>query len=359
MGQEVVSKGMSACSHGGVYSVNPNLVKVDCSSSINPLGTPKRAIAAVKKNVASLAPMYPDPECRELKKSLSHYLRVDPQWISVGNGAIEIIYWFAQAFAKNRVVIPAPTFCEYELASHKAGAKVTLVALNAFEIDADQIIEKARGADAVFLCNPNNPTGMIATREIRKIIESVESSTKILLDECFIELTDEPNTNSMISMIEKFENLVILRSLTKSFGLAGLRVGYSVCTPSLLDKLSINKIPWNVNGLAQTAGIAALADKKHLPKARAIVKKERKFLYDNIRRLKLFSPIMSSANYFLVDLHGRNSTQFRDTLLKKRGVLVRDCSTFTGMGTRYVRVAVKAHRENLQLLKALEAFDRG
>jgi threonine-phosphate decarboxylase len=358
MGQEVVSKGTSACSHGGVYSVNPNLVKVDCSSSINPLGTPKRAITAVKKNVASLAPMYPDPECRELKKSLSHYLRVDPQWISVGNGAMEIIYWFAQAFAKNRVVIPAPTFCEYELASHKAGAEVTFVALHNFEIDADQIIEKARGADAVFLCNPNNPTGKIATSEIRKIIESVDSSTKILLDECFIELTDEPNTNSMISTIKKFDHLVILRSLTKSFGLAGLRVGYSICNPSLLDKLSISKIPWNVNGLAQIAGVAALADKKHLSKARAIVKKERKFLQESIGKLKSFSVLHSDANYFLVDLQGRNSIQFRDSLLKKTGVLVRDCSTFTGMGSRYVRVAVKAHRENLQLLKALEAFDR-
>ena len=359
MGQKVVSKGTSACSHGGVYSVAPSLVKVDSSSSINPLGTPKRAIAAVQKNVASLAPMYPDPESRELKKSLSHYVHVDPQWISVGNGAMEIIYWFAQAFAGNRVVVPVPTFCEYELASHKAGAEVTFVLLNAFEIDADQIIERARGANAIFLCNPNNPTGMISTGEIRKIIESVGSSTKILLDECFIELTDEPNANSMISMIEKFDNLVILRSLTKSFGLAGLRVGYSVCNPSLLDKLTTNKIPWNVNGLAQTAGIAALADKKHLPKARAIVKKERKFLYDNIRRLESFWPLMSSANYFLVDLQGRNSTQFRDALLKKTGVLVRDCSTFTGMGSQYVRVAVKEHRENLQLLKALEAFDRG
>ena len=359
MGQEVVSKGTSACSHGGVYSVDPSLVKVDSSSSINPLGTPKRAIAAVQKNVSSLAPMYPDPESRELKKSLSHYVHVDPQWISVGNGAMEIIYWFAQAFAENRVVVPVPTFCEYELASHKAGAEVTFVLLNAFEIDADQVIEKARGANAVFLCNPNNPTGMISTREIRKIIESVSSSTKILLDECFIELTDEPNANSMISMIEKFDNLVILRSLTKSFGLAGLRVGYSVCNPSLLEKLTTNKIPWNVNGLAQTAGIAALADKKHLPKARAIVKKERKFLYDNIRRLESFWPLMSSANYFLVDLQGRNSTQFRDALLKKTGVLVRDCSTFTGMGSQYVRVAVKEHRENLRLLKALEAFDRG
>src|SRR5881628_4197933 len=277
MGQEVVSKGMSACSHGGVYSVNPNLVKVDCSSSINPLGTPKRAIAAVKKNVASLAPMYPDPECRELKKRLSHYLRVDPQWINVGNGAIEIIYWFAQAFAKNRVVIPAPTFCEYELASHKAGAKVTLVALNAFEIDADQIIEKARGADAVFLCNPNNPTGMIATREIRKIIESVGSSTKILLDECFIELTDEPNTNSMMSMIEKFENLVILRSLTKSFGLAGLRVGYSVCTPSLLESCPSIKLLGMLTALRKLRGLPRLQTKSIYRKLEQLSKKNASF----------------------------------------------------------------------------------
>ncbi|HEY3094264.1 MAG TPA: histidinol-phosphate transaminase [Nitrososphaera sp.] len=357
MEQEVVSKGMSACSHGGVYSVNPKLVRVDCSSSINPLGTPTKAIAVIQKNAKSLAPMYPDPECRELKKSLSRYLGVNPEWISVGNGAMEIIYWFAQAFAKGRVVIPAPTFCEYELASHKAGAEVVLVPLRNFELDADQMIEKARGAGAVFICNPNNPTGMLATKEIRKVIKGVGSSTKVLLDECFIELVDDPDANSMMSMIKEFDSLVILRSLTKSFGLAGLRVGYNVCNPSLAGNLSANKIPWNVNGLAQAAGVAALADKKHLTRARAIVKKERKFLYDNIGRLKSFWPLKSDANYFLVDLHGRNSTQFRDALLKKTGVLVRDCSTFTGMGSQYIRVAVKTHRENRRLLKALEAFD--
>jgi threonine-phosphate decarboxylase len=357
MGQEVVSKGTSACSHGGVYSVNPRLVRVDCSSSINPLGTPRKAIAAIQKDAKSLAPMYPDPECMELKKSLSRYLRVDPEWISIGNGAIEIIYWFAHAFAKGRVVIPAPTFCEYELASHKAGAKVTFVPLRNFELDVDEIIEKARGASAVFLCNPNNPTGMLATKEIRRIVESIDSSTKILLDECFIELVDDPDANSIVSAIEEFDNLVILRSLTKSFGLAGLRVGYSVCNPALVEKISTNRIPWNVNGLAQAAGIAALADKKHLPRARAIVKKERKFLHDNISKLKSFKPLKSDANYFLVHLQGRNSTQFRDALLKKTGVLVRDCSTFTGMGSQYVRAAIKSHREDLQLLKALEGFD--
>jgi threonine-phosphate decarboxylase len=361
MGEEVViSKGMrGACSHGGIYSVNPRLVRLDFSSSINPLGAPKKATAAVKMNANSLAQNYPDPECRELKKSLTRYLGIDPEWICVGNGAIEIIYWFVQAtFVKGRVVIPAPTFCEYELASQKAGAEVTFVPLHDLELEADQVIEKARGADAVFLCNPNNPTGLLATKQIMKIIENVDSSTRILLDECFIEFVDNPNANSMIEQTSEFDNLVILRSLTKSFGLAGLRVGYCVCNPSLAKKLSSNKIPWNVNGLAQAAGVAALLERRrYLSKARALIKKERKFLHDNVSKLKSFRPLRSDSNYFLIYLQDRNSTQFRNRLLKKTGVLVRDCSTFTGMGTQYIRLAVKMHRENMLLLKALEAFD--
>ena len=361
MGEEVIiGKGMRSCSHGGVYSVNPHLVRLDYSSSINPLGTPRKAIAAIKMNADSLACNYPDPECRQLKKSLSRYLGIGEEWISVGNGAIEVIYWFVQAtFVKGRVVIPAPTFCEYELASQKAGAEVTFVPLHNLELDAYEVIEKARGADAIFLCNPNNPTGILATKQIMKIIKSVDSSTRILLDECFIELADNPNANTMIERISEFDNLVILRSLTKSFGLAGLRVGYGVCNPTLAKKLSANKIPWNVNGIAQVAGVAALLERRrYLSKARALIKRERKFLHDNIDKLKSFHPLRSDSNYFLVHLQGRrNSTQFRDKLLKKTGVLVRDCSTFTGMGTQYIRLAVKMHRENMLLLKALEDFD--
>jgi threonine-phosphate decarboxylase len=359
MGREsITSKGMSACSHGGVYSVNPKLVRIDCSSSINPLGTPHRAIVAIRMNINSLAQKYPDPECRELKKGLSRYLRIDPEWISVGNGAIEVIYWFAQAASrKGHVVIPAPTFCEYEIASQRVGAKVTFVPLHNFELEADQVIEKARGADAIFLCNPNNPTGILGTKQIIRIIENVDSSTRILVDECFIELTDNLSANTIIRRISEFDNLVVLRSLTKSFGLAGLRVGYSVCNRAFAKKLSVNKIPWNVNALAQVAGTAALTDRRYISKARALVKKERKFLHDNIGKLSSFSPLRSDSNYFLVYLHGRNSTQFRDAILKKTGILVRDCSTFTSMGSQYIRLAVRTHRENMLLLKALEAFD--
>ena len=259
---------------------------------------------------------------------------------------------YRPAFVKRRVVIPAPTFCEYELASQKAGAEVTFIPLHNFELDANQIIEKARGADAVFLCNPNNPTGILATKQIMKIIENVDSSTRILLDECFIELADNADVNTMMERISEFDNLVILRSLTKSFGLAGLRVGYGVCNPTFAKKLSANKIPWNVNGLAQIAGVYALPDKRYLSKARALVKKERKFLHDNIRKLKSFRPLRSDSNYFLVHLTGRNSTQFRDRLLRKTGVLVRDCSTFTGMGTQFIRLSVKMHKENMRTVKS-------
>lgn len=360
MGEEVTrSKTMGACSHGGIYSVNPRLVRLDYSSSINPLGTPKKAIAAVKMSANSLVQTYPDPECRELKKSLSRYLGIDSEWFTLGNGAIEIIYWFAHTTTsvRGRVVIPTPTFCEYEVASQKVGAEVTLVPLNNFDLDTDKIIEKARGANAVFLCNPNNPTGMLATKQIMKIIENIDNSTKILLDECFIELADNPEANTMIDQISEFDNLVILRSLTKSFGLAGLRVGYSVCNPTLAKRLSTNKIPWNVNSLAQVAGVAALRERRCLSKARALIKKERRFLHDNIEKLESFHPIRSDSNFFLVHLQGRNSTQFRDRLLKKSGVLVRDCSTFTGMGAQYIRIAIKKHSENVLLLKALEAFD--
>ncbi|HEX9677206.1 histidinol-phosphate transaminase [Nitrososphaera sp.] len=349
----------SACSHGGIYSVDHRLVRVDCSSSVNPLGAPKKAITVIKNGASSLAPLYPDPECRDLKKSLARHLETDISRITVGNGAVEIIHWFAQAFAKRRVVIPAPTFCEYELASQRAGAHVMFVPLAPdFSLGASTVIDAAKGADAVFLCNPNNPTGLLATGEIKKIIKNADSSTRILLDECFIELADG-TTDTLVKMAPDHDNLVVLRSLTKSHGLAGLRLGYSVSSPEVTEKLSAFRVPWNVNGLAQAAGVAAISDRAHLTKTVRFVKKEKTFLYNKIKKMRSFAPLASDANYFLVKLNGRNSTEFRDALLIKSGVLVRDCSTFTGMGSQHVRIAVKTHRENLILQKALERMDDG
>jgi threonine-phosphate decarboxylase len=352
----------NACSHGGVHSVNPNLVKIDFSSNVNPLGISKKVIHSLQKNAGLISSTYPDTECKDLRKKLCDYLGkdLDPEWITVGNGATEIIHNFARTFVRNKVVIPAPTFCEYELASKRVGANILFAPLKDLTLDTKDIIEKAKNSDAVFLCNPNNPTGLLSTKSIKKIIERIDSSTKILIDECFIELVDDDNAQyDIIDKIKEFDNLVILRSLTKSFGLAGLRVGYSICNPRLTRQLSANKIPWNVNGMAQIAGIVALQDLMHVRKAKEIIKKERRCMHGDItRKTNSFIPCKSDVNYFLIHVK-ENSVRIRDSILIKSGILVRDCSTFTGMEkAEYIRVAVKTHKENLLLIEALESIDR-
>jgi len=349
----------SACFHGGKYSVDPNLVKIDFSSSINPLGISKYVLRTIKKDLGSLASSYPDPECRDLKKNLSDYLNIHPEFINVGNGATEIIHNFARMFARKKVVIPSPSFCEYELASRRMGASIVFVPLHKLNLDADQIIEKASGSDAIFLCNPNNPTGLLYKKLLR-IIEHIDNSTKILVDECFIEFVDESDRHTMIRNIGKFDNLIILRSLTKSFGLAGLRLGYSVSNSKLAQKLAAGRISWNVNGIAQRAGCAALTDLEHLKKARTIVEEERDFMYVNIRKKTQFLvPAKSDANYFLIRIKNNkySSTEIRDSLLSQSGVLVRDCSTFSRMGSNYIRVGIKNRVENLILLDALGSIE--
>ena len=273
----------NSCIHGGIYSVNPSLVKLDFSSSVNPLGISKVVLKSIHKNIDSLSSVYPDPDCRELKIGILEYLRKDlnSEWINVGNGAIEIIHNFARAFVRNKVVIPAPTFCEYELASKLLNAQITFVPLQNLNIEADSIIEKAKDSDAIYLCNPNNPTGLLSSNSIKKILEYVKYPTIILLDESFIELV--PNggkCDSLVEKIEEFDNLVIIRSLTKSFGLAGLRVGYGICNPKLGKKLSSYQIPWHVNGIAQKADYLCSKRLESFDKSQNINRKRKK-IYAN------------------------------------------------------------------------------
>jgi len=350
------------CSHGGIYSVdNPRSVKSDFSSNINPLGISKKVIEAIQKNVCTVSSLYPDPRCTDLKKHLLNYLGIDLtlECISVGNGATEIIHNFARAFVNDRVIIPCPTFCEYEVASQRMRAQILFAPLKNFRVDAELVIERAKKKDAVFLCNPNNPTGLLSTYEIKKIVEGIEPPTKVLIDESFIEFVDPTHSqSSMVDKVKEFDNLVVLRSMTKSFGLAGLRLGYSISNPKLAEQLFANTIHWNVNGIAQIAGIAALKDVKHLAKGRAIIKKEREYMYSYMKKnLHSFKPIRSDANYFLIHLQNKDSLQARDSMLLRNGVLVRDCSNFRGMGREYIRVAVRKHRENLLLLDAMELVD--
>jgi len=351
-----------SCSHGGVYTVSPRLVRVDFSSNINPIGISRNVLNILRKNLTKLSSIYPDNENTILKKKIIDYLdgKVSYESLNIGNGATELIYNFVRAFVRNQVVIPYPTFCEYELASRKMGAKIKHVSLKEWKLDVDRILEKTKNSDAIFLCNPNNPTGLFSYDLIEKLVKKIDRSIKILIDESFIEFVDErKHPRTFIEKINEFQNVVVLRSLTKSFGLAGLRLGYCVSHPSIGKKISHNKITWNINGLAQMAGITALENLSHIRRARKIIKSEREFMYASINNnLSSFSAIKSDVNFYLIQLRNGRSKQIRDLLLEKNGILVRDCSNFRGMNDKYIRVAVRTRSENLSLLNSLESIDK-
>ncbi len=353
---------LDSCSHGGIYSTEHYLnVKIDFSSNINPLGISRQVLKEIREKIKQIAPLYPDSNCNLLKKSIAEYLKhdIDKGWISVGNGATEIIHNFVRAVSLNNSIIIAPTFCEYELASKRCKMKTNFIPLSKkLQLQADKVIEKSKKINSnslIFICNPNNPTGLVNTPMIEKILSSIDGSkTILLLDESFIEFLNDIEKESLMSKIKEYNNLAILRSMTKSYGLAGLRLGYMVANPRLIQKLKTFQIPWSVNGIAQIAGIAALKDQNHIITAKKIIEREKNYLYKNINNKgNHANALKSDVNFVLIKLKNINSTMYQKILLNFYGIYVRDCSSFRGLSSDFIRVAVKTHKDNVRLLKAI------
>lgn len=352
---------LDSCSHGGIYSTKNYLkVKIDFSSNINPLGISRQVLKEIRKNLKQISHVYPDSNCNLLKKSIAKYVEhdIDTEWISVGNGATEIIHNFVRALSLSNSIIITPTFCEYELVSKRCKMKIDYIPLSKkLQIQADKVIEKSKinSNSLIFICNPNNPTGLVNTQMIAKILSSIDrSKTILLIDESFIEFLNDIEKESLISKIKEYDNLAILRSMTKSYGLAGLRLGYLIANPHLIRKLKPFQIPWSVNGIAQIAGIAALNDQDHVNRAKKIIQKERNYMYKKINNKENHAnALRSDVNFFLIKLKNINSINYQKILLNFHGILVRDCSSFRGMSTDFIRVAVRNHKDNLILLKAI------
>jgi threonine-phosphate decarboxylase len=354
------------CHHGGIYSTkNHKLVKIDFSSNINPLGISKKVIKSLVKNI-NLSYIYPDPNCIELKKDILEYLDCNIDEIDniiTGNGATELIHYFSSTFVKEKVMIPSPTFCEYELASVRNNAKITYSQVKEdFQIDSEFIVKNVNnpnsGITTIFLCNPNNPTGRDSKNQIMEILEKINGKVTILLDESYVEFLndrDKRRPNYFINLIKEYNNIVILRSLTKTCGLAGLRIGYAISNKKTIEKMKNKVITWNVNGLAQIAAREALKDRNYLNSAKKIIEIEKKKSFNRLKKNKKINPIHTDVNFYLIEiLNNKTSTEITDTLLYKNNLLVRDCKTFNGLNDKFIRVAIKTSRENIELFRALE-----
>jgi len=342
--------------HGGRYSIDgQDSDIVDFSSNINPAGMPASVKSILKKRLNKME-HYPDLHSSDLISNLKKYTGLSKTNLIVGNGAIEIIYNFCSAFlSKKRILISVPTFGEYEAAAKLAECKITFFKTMNLSENLDSFISKIPTNGCIFVCNPNNPTGSILSKkQLTKIILSAKrKSCLVFIDESFIELVPQSN-QSILNLIKIYDNLFVLRSLTKSFALAGIRIGYAGSSKEIINILQKIKIPWSVNALAQEAGIIAINNKQYLKKSKLIIKKESNFLKNKISDLPGFECYDSSTNFILIKTK-QDSTKIQKKLLKHK-ILIRDCKNFRGLNNHYIRIAVRSHQDNLKLIQALEAI---
>jgi threonine-phosphate decarboxylase len=341
--------------HGGPQTAAERGL-LDCSTNINPLGPPRIVLTALRQSLPAIA-RYPDPVSRDLVERLAAGHGVAPDQVVVGNGSNDLIHAIARAFRPRRVAIAEPTYTEYLRASLLAGAAVDhwLAPGNAFKLSS---FDPGK-AELVWLCNPNNPTGTMwasAAHLVRwarahpRCIYVVDEAFVPLCLRDFLVLRGYPS--SVIPLLSRAENLIVLRSMTKFFALPGLRLGYAVTAPELADRIRRALPGWPVNVLAQAAGLAALADRDFQGRTRDWLVAEAGFLNCPELQVPGFRPLPSSASFVLVRLHKISSSELRSRLIR-RGILIRDASNFVGLDDRYVRIAVRTKEDNRQLVGAL------
>ena len=321
---------------------------LDFSVNANPLGPSPRALRALE--LVDVA-RYPDAEAIRPRAGLAAEHDVDPSEVLVGNGSVELIWLLAGAYLApgDHVLVVGPTFGEYSAAVRRHGAEVAEVVgrtedgYRASRADVLASLDAARPR-LVFACHPNNPTGHLwSLDDFTAILDALDDAL-LVVDEAYIDFADR--VDSALAL-RRDPRVVVLRSLTKNFGLAGLRLGYLVAHPAVVDVLARSRPPWTVNALAQVAGLAALGDREHLEAGRRIARKAKARLVDGLTRLGL-TCLPSRTHFWLVEVG--DAAGLRRELLR-RGILVRDCTSFGLPG--HVRLAARPLDECERLLDVI------
>ena len=335
---------------------------LDYSANINPFGLPTRLKELLAANLDNLV-NYPDPDCTQLKNEISRYLGIDEDRIVIGNGASEVIFLLFEVLKLKRILIPAPSFIEYTHAAVNAGIQVDFFRLreeDGFKLSAAELkTELAKGYDALLLCNPNNPTSTLLSKDELKDIISFAAARGlyVIIDEAFIELTEGGNANSMADTLEEFDRLFIIRAFTKLFAMPGLRLGYGLGNRALIEAMWRKKLPWSVNSLACCAGEILNDSGEYLKRTGEWIAAEKIRFYNELSGIPGLKTYEPQTNFVLLKiLDGRlNAGALRDMMAKK-GILIRDASNFKYLDGSYFRLAIKDRESNLRLLELLKSI---
>ena len=347
--------------HGGnVYAERPSDGEwLDFSANINPLGIADGVRREIIANVDGLV-HYPDPDGREIKQAIAEYYQVPEKNLLLGNGAAELFYLYFNTLRHRNVLIPVPSFSEYERAAVAAGAEPVfhyLAASAGFLPDWEALLPKLAFMDCLIIGNPNNPTGCLVSRdEIEHCLRAAAKlGVMVLIDESFMDFRSDGDRYTVRGLLEQFDNLVIFHSLTKFYALPGLRLGFALANAALVKRLEQGKDQWNMNLLAQKAGRAALLEADYQEKTCCLIQTEGDYLTGELATiggLRVFKP---SVNFILFNTRQRGVTAGELTArAKKQGILLRDCSNYPGLDDYYVRIAVRNHEENCLLVNCLK-----
>ncbi len=361
--------------HGGqVYQLAKQLDRpvdalIDFSASLNPLGPPDSVVRAMHDAVIGCR-YYPDPYSGDLRACLAQEHGIAEESILVGNGSAELIRILPKALALRHALIVGPTFSEFENSLRLAGARCTFVHAVSTQRYASslerfsEIFEEWRFAskkkgrkdvaknNAVFVCNPNSPTGRrISLRDLRQMMRQVERvGCWMVVDEAFI---DWCPSHSLIKDISKYSRLLVLRSFTKFFAIPGIRLGYVVGEPEIIESIRKHLPPWSVNHVAQAAGVAALADSRFRQRSQRFMQQECPHFIVQLRTVPGLRVIPSKANFVMVEVSDGLRTKHIVARLQEQGMSVRDCQSFSGVTRPALRIAVRLARENHRLVKGL------
>ena len=331
---------------------------VDFSASINPLGPPATGLRAIRSALKQIV-HYPDPDCWQLRQVLAQQCGVDPDMILVGNGSTELIHLLPRTLAIKSALIMGPTFEEYARALLDSGSSVRYVHAEQkerFRPPLQDVLRKCSAKrsrfEALFVCNPNNPTGQVMNRSaLRELAEVVDRQQGwLIVDEAFI---DYCQAQSVVSMLHAYPCMMVLRSLTKFYAMPGLRIGYLVGASKVVDELKNRQPPWSVNSLAQEVALAVLGDEIYSTTSRTFMKHERSRFMRGLRTLSGVRVYPSDANFVLIELPDTTCAGEVTDRLAADGLLVRDCSMVPGLTAQMIRVAIRAAKDNRRLVAAL------
>lgn len=337
--------------HGGDVYTYPGVV--DLSANINPLGIPEKVMESIQKSLFCLE-NYPDVACRTLRKKIGKNLGCQMESIICGNGAADLLYTFVSVVRPQSALLVIPGFAEYEEALLACDTKIKYYSLREekeYQLTEDYLEYLTPDIDIAFICTPNNPTGIVIEQELldRILVRCKKNKIMLVLDECFNDFLDVPEKYSLLGRTEEFDNLFILRSFTKMFALAGLRLGYGIIhNQDIIEKMYLHRQAWTVSIPAQVAGVAALDEIEFVKQTKEFIEEEKNFLYHELDRLSI-KYWKSAANFILF----QSIENLKEKMLEHR-ILIRDCSNYKNLSVGYYRIAIKKHSDNQKFIYYLE-----